>query len=95
MSCAGIRESARSSRNLMRYVPNAHLRQRWKEMNEMAAVAEEKRMDVVLPQSEKALAAEVMEFLEEMDQREQREFMNFLQGAKFVMSLNRTPGNAV
>lgn len=79
----------------MRYVPNAHLRQRWKEMNEMAAVAEEKRMDVVLPQSEKQLAAEVMEFLEEMDQREQREFMNFLQGAKFVMSLNRTPGNAV
>ena len=61
----------------------------------MAAVAEEKKMDVVLPQSEKPLATEVMEFLEEMDQREQRVFMNFLQGAKFVMSLNRTPGTAV
>ena len=61
----------------------------------MAAVTEERRMDFVLPQSEKTLATEVMEFLEEMDQREQREFMNFLQGAKFAMSLNRTSGNTV
>ena len=55
----------------------------------MAAVAEEKRMDVVLPQEEKAMAVEVMDFIHELTQGEQREFMNFLHGAKFVMTLNR------
>lgn len=72
----------------MKYARSAHLRQRWKEMNDMAAVAEEKKMDVVLPQCEKPMAVEVMDFLESLNQGEQRDFMNFLHGAKFVMSLN-------
>lgn len=58
------------------------------ELKIMAAVAEEKRMDAVLPQCEKPMAVEVMEFLGELSQGEQRDFMNFLHGAKFVMSLN-------
>lgn len=57
----------------------------------MAAVAEEKRMDIVLPQSEKQMATEVMEFLEGLSQGEQRDFMNFLHGAKFVMTLSGKP----
>lgn len=80
----------------MKYVRSAHLRQRWKEMNDMAAVAEEKKMDVVLPQCEKPMAVEVMEFLNGLNQGEQRDFMNFLHGAKFVMALNGvTPKEAV
>lgn len=80
----------------MKYVRSAHLRQRWKEMNDMAAVAEEKKMDVVLPQCEKPIAVEVMEFLNGLNQGEQRDFMNFLHGAKFVMALNgATPKEAV
>lgn len=62
----------------------------------MAAVAEEKKMDVVLPQCEKPMAVEVMEFLNGLNQGEQRDFMNFLHGAKFVMALNgTTPKKAV
>ena len=79
----------------MKYVKSAHLWKRWKEMNDMAAVAEEKRMDVVLPQSEKQMATEVMEFLEGLSQGEQRDFMNFLHGAKFVMTLNRNPAGKI
>ena len=58
------------------------------ELKIMAAVAEEKRMDVVLPQCEKPMAVEVMEFLGELSKGEQRDFMNFLHGAKFVMTLS-------
>lgn len=55
----------------------------------MEKMIEEKRMDVVLPQSEKEVATEIMEFVEGLNQGEQRDFMNFLHGAKFVMALNR------
>lgn len=48
---------------------------------------EEKRMDTLLPASEKSAATEVLEFLEELNQEEQRDFMSFLHGAKFVMAL--------
>ncbi|MCI6554029.1 MAG: hypothetical protein MR430_10925 [Lachnospiraceae bacterium] len=56
----------------------------------MATVVDEKRMDIVLPQGEKAMAVEVMDFISELSQGEQRDFMNFLQGAKFVMTLGKT-----
>ena len=75
----------------MKYVRSAHLGSRWKEMNDMAAVAEEKRMDVVLPQCDKPMAVEVMEFLNGLNQGEQRDFMYFLHGAKFVMTLSGKP----
>ena len=61
----------------------------------MAAVLEEKKIDVVLPQSEKSIATEVMEFLGELNQTEQKDFMNFLQGAKFAMGLNNNTGKAI
>lgn len=57
----------------------------------MMETKQEKRMDTVLPQSEKAMAVEVMDFISELSQGEQRDFMNFLHGAKFVMTLNRNP----
>lgn len=79
----------------MKYVRSADLRQRWKEMENMMETKQEKKMDVVLPQNEKAMAVEVMDFIHELTQGEQREFMNFLHGAKFVMTLNRGPAGKV
>ena len=57
-----------------------------KKMKDMA----NEKMDVVLSQDNKEMATEVMGFLNELNQKEQREFMNFLQGAKFAMTLKET-----
>lgn len=53
----------------------------------MAGIVEPNQMNVVLPQANKEVAVEVLEFLEELNVKEQREFMNFLQGARFAMTL--------
>lgn len=62
----------------------------------MMETKQEKKMDVVLPQNEKAMAVEVMDFIHDLTQGEQREFMNFLHGAKFAMALSgKTEAKAV
>ena len=46
------------------------------------------KMEIMLPQSNKVEAAEVMEFLDVMSQNEQKEMLAFLRGVQFGKSLS-------
>lgn len=48
-----------------------------------------KEMEIILPKENREAVVEVMEFLDELDTRDQRDFLTFLQGARFVMTLNK------
>ena len=52
-------------------------------------MARTNEMETLLHEDNRQVAEEVLDFLDELNAREQREFMNFLQGARFVMTLNR------
>lgn len=49
----------------------------------------ERKMDVLLPQEDKAEAEEVMEFMNILDGAEKKEFLDFMRGAKFTKMLGQ------
>lgn len=49
----------------------------------------EKKMDVMLPQEDRAEAEEVMEFIGILDGAEKKEFLAFMRGAKFTKMLGQ------
>lgn len=49
----------------------------------------ERKMDVMLPQEDRAEAEEVMEFMEILDGAEKKEFLAFMRGAKFIKMLGQ------
>ena len=49
----------------------------------------ERKMDVMLPQEDRAEAEEVMEFIGILDGAEKEEFLAFMRGAKFTKMLGQ------
>ena len=49
----------------------------------------ERKMDVMLPQEDRAEAEEVMEFMGILDGTEKKEFLAFMRGAKFTKMLGQ------
>lgn len=48
-----------------------------------------RRIDIMLPQEDRAEAEEIMEFIYSLDDSEKREFLAFMRGAKFTKMLGR------